>query len=148
MDTVIEKLDGKVSFDSYNIEDTEKKRTEYEESDGGIIKRLEEASYHPSGSNDDLVKKVMRQSGGSDHQQQMVFEDNEEHKGISSSFTSDIKRIETHTSMSTEIMRDRGVSNASQNSHETSTQIVRIPDENESNSSTLNSLLNVNGISG
>jgi hypothetical protein len=60
MDTVIEKLDGKLSFDSYNIEDTEKKRTEYEESDGGIIKRLEEASYHPRGSNDDLVKKVMR----------------------------------------------------------------------------------------
>jgi hypothetical protein len=77
----------------------------------------------------------------------MVFEDNEEHKGISSSFTSDIKRIETHTSMSTEIMRDRGVSKASQNSHETSTQIVRVHEENESNSSTLNSLLNANRIS-
>lgn len=77
----------------------------------------------------------------------MVFEDNEEHKGIGSSFTSDIKRIETLTSMSTEIIRDRGVSNASQNSHETSTQIVRVHEENESNSSTLNSLLNVNRIS-
>jgi hypothetical protein len=77
----------------------------------------------------------------------MVFEENEEHKGISSSFTSDIKRIETHTSMSTEIQRDRGVSHASQTSHETSTQIVRIPDENESSNSTLNSLLQVNRIS-
>jgi hypothetical protein len=49
------------------IEDTEKKRTEYEESDGGIIKRLDEGSYQPRGSNDEKVKKVLRQSGGSDH---------------------------------------------------------------------------------
>lgn len=49
------------------IEDTEKKRTEYEESDGGIIKRLDEGSYQPRGSNDEMVKKVLRLSGGSDH---------------------------------------------------------------------------------
>ena len=93
-----------------------------------------------------MAKKIVRQSGGSDHQQ-MVFEENEEHKGISSSFTSEIKRIETHTSMSTEIQRDRGISNASQTSHDTSTQIVRLADDNESSSSTLHSLLNVNKIS-
>jgi hypothetical protein len=42
------------------IEDSEKKRTEYEESDGGMIKRLEEGSFQPSGGNDSLVKKVLR----------------------------------------------------------------------------------------
>jgi hypothetical protein len=43
-ETVIEKLDGKLKHLTHII-DTEKKRTEYEESDGGIIKRLEEESY-------------------------------------------------------------------------------------------------------
>jgi hypothetical protein len=111
-----------------------------------MIKRLEESSLQPSRGNDSLVKKVLRQSAGSDHQQ-LVFEEHEEHKGITSSFSSDIKRIETSNSMATEIIRDRGVSSASQNSHETSTHIVRLADENESSSSTLNSLLNVNKIS-
>ena len=72
----------------------------------------------------------------------MVFDANEEHKGISSSFSSEIKRIDSNTSNSTIIMRDRGVSGVSQASIDTSTQIIRVVDDNQS-STTLNSLMDV-----
>ncbi len=69
---------------------------------------------------------------------------NEEHKGVSSSFSSDVKRIETQTftSNSTVVIRDRGISAVSKTSQGT-TNIVRVVDDSESNS-TYNSLLNNN----
>lgn len=112
-----------------------------------MIKRIDDdSSFQPSGGNESIVRKVLRQSGGSDHQH-LMFDTNEEHKGISSSFSSDIKRIETQTfaSNSTLVMRDRGISGVSQTSQGT-TNIVRVVDDSESNS-TYNSLLNNNRIS-
>ena len=67
---------------------------------------------------------------------------NEEHKGVSSSFSSDVKRIETMTSNSTVVIRERGISAISKTSQGT-TNIVRVVDDSESNS-TYNSLLNNN----
>ncbi len=38
-----------------------KKRTEYEESDGGIIKRMgDDSSFQPSGGNESVVRNVLR----------------------------------------------------------------------------------------
>ena len=85
----------------------------------------------------------MRQSGGLE--KQMHFDHQEDSKIESSSFNSEVKRIETQqtfNSSSTIIRRDRGasgVSGTSQNSERT-TQIMRVQ-EGEDNDSTYNSLL-------
>ncbi len=81
-----------------------------------MIKKITMTSNQPSGET------VMRQSGGSE--KQMHFDHHEESKIESSSFYSEVKRIETQTfnSSSTIIRRDRdvsAVSGTSQNSERT-----------------------------
>jgi hypothetical protein len=82
-----------------------------------MIKKITMTSNQPSG------ERAMRQSGGLE--KQMHFDHQEDSKIESSSFNSEVKRIETQqtfNSSSTIIRRDRGasgVSGTSQNSERT-----------------------------